>query len=131
MKRFTISRDDRYHEGWPSICQATNGDLVCSYAEADQHGGGAVPSAVVRVNSDEGCTWSEPIIIDPLMDRLIADISCAARIGVAPTAAVAVSWSGKRMIEVVDVSQEHVQEGPGVQSDAGRRRIGPVCDRFP
>ena len=56
MKRFTISRDDRYHEGWPSICQATNGDLVCSYAEADQHGGGAVPSAVVRVSSDEGCT---------------------------------------------------------------------------
>ena len=69
MKRFTISRDDRYHEGWPSICQATNGDLVCSYAEANQHGGGAVPSAVVRVSSDEGCTWSEPIIIDTLMDR--------------------------------------------------------------
>ena len=54
MKRFTISRDDRYHEGWPSICQATNGDLVCSYAEADQHGGGAVPSAVVCVSSDDG-----------------------------------------------------------------------------
>ena len=34
MQRFTVSRDDRYHEAWPSVCIAGNGNLVCSYAEA-------------------------------------------------------------------------------------------------
>ena len=69
MQRFTVSRDDRYHEAWPSICLAANGTLVCCYAEADRHGGGAVPSAVVRISDDEGVTWSEPIVVDTLMDR--------------------------------------------------------------
>ena len=44
MQRFTVSRDDRYHEAWPSICMAADGTLVCCYAEADRHGGGAVPA---------------------------------------------------------------------------------------
>ena len=69
MQRFTVSRDDRYHEAWPSICVAADGNLVCSYAEADRHGGGAVPSAVVRISDDEGGTWSQPIVVDTLMDR--------------------------------------------------------------
>lgn len=69
MQRFTVSRDDRYHEAWPGICMAANGALVCCYAEADRHGGGAVPSAVVRLSEDEGATWSEPIVVDTLMDR--------------------------------------------------------------
>lgn len=69
MQRFTVSRDDRYHEAWPGICIAANGALVCCYAEADRHGGGAVPSAVVRLSEDEGATWSEPIVVDTLMDR--------------------------------------------------------------
>lgn len=69
MQRFTVSRDDRYHEAWPGICIAANGTLVCCYAEADRHGGGAVPSAVVRLSDDEGATWSEPIVVDTLMDR--------------------------------------------------------------
>ena len=69
MEPFTISRDERYHEAWPNICIAPNGDLVCSYAEADVHGGGAVPSAVVRISEDEGRTWSEPIVVDTLLNR--------------------------------------------------------------
>ena len=69
MRHFTVSRDDRYHEAWPSICLAGNGNLVCCYAEADRHGGGAVPSAVVRLSDDEGTTWSEPIVVDALLDR--------------------------------------------------------------
>ena len=68
MERFTVSRDDRYHEAWPSICRTAQGDLICAYAEADVHGGGAVPSAVCRKSVDEGRTWSEPIIIDTLYD---------------------------------------------------------------
>ena len=69
MQRFTVSRDDRYHEAWPSVCIAANGTLVCSYAEADRHGGGAVPGVVVRLSQDEGATWSEPVVVDTLMDR--------------------------------------------------------------
>ena len=68
MERFTISRDDRYHEAWPSTCRTAEGELICAYAEADVHGGGAVPSAVVRKSRDDGRTWSEPIIIDTLYD---------------------------------------------------------------
>ena len=69
MQTYTISRDDRYHEAWPSICMAANGNLVCSYAEADRHGGGALPSAIVRISEDEGATWSEAIPVETLMDR--------------------------------------------------------------
>jgi len=69
MQTYTISRDDRYHEAWPSICMAANGNLVCSYAEADRHGGGALPSAIVRISEDEGATWSEAIAVETLMDR--------------------------------------------------------------
>ena len=69
MKRFTVSRDDRYHEAWPSICRTASGVLICAYAEADVHGGGAVPSAVIRRSNDEGRTWSEPIVIDTLNDN--------------------------------------------------------------
>lgn len=64
MQRFTVSRDDRYHEAWPNVCIAPNGDLVCAYSEGDVHGGGCVPAAVVRISSDEGRTWSEPIVVD-------------------------------------------------------------------
>ena len=68
MERITISRDDRYHEAWPSLCVAPDGAMVCAYAEADVHGGGAVPSAVVRRSTDEGRSWSDPIVVDALMD---------------------------------------------------------------
>ena len=69
MQRYTISRDDRYHEAWPSICIAADGHLVCSYSEADRHGGGALPSAIVRISEDGGVTWCEPIVVETLMDR--------------------------------------------------------------
>ena len=69
MEIFTVSRDDRYHEAWPTVCTAANGDLICSYSEGDVHGGGAVPSAVVRISRDEGRNWSEPIVVDTLMER--------------------------------------------------------------
>jgi len=69
MKKITVSRDDRYHEAWPSVTIASNGDLVVSYSEADTHGGGPVSSAVVRISKDQGHTWSEPIVVETLTDR--------------------------------------------------------------
>ena len=62
IEEYTISRDDQHHEGWPTVCFAANGDLVCSYSVADVHGGGAVPRAMVRISKDQGRTWSEPIV---------------------------------------------------------------------
>jgi len=66
IEKYTISRDDEHHEGWPTICIAANGDLVCSYAVADVHGGGKTPQAVVRISRDQGRTWGQPIIVDTL-----------------------------------------------------------------
>jgi hypothetical protein len=43
--RCTIARDDDHHLGWPTVCMAADGSLVCSYSVADVHGGGAVPQA--------------------------------------------------------------------------------------
>ena len=69
MQQYTVSRDDRYHEAWPSICTAADGNLVCCYSEADRHGGGALPSAIVRISGDDGATWGEPIVVETFMDR--------------------------------------------------------------
>ena len=66
IQQFTVSRDDTHHEAWPYLCVASNGDLVCSYAEADVHGGGALPRTMVRISNDQGRTWSEPVVIDTL-----------------------------------------------------------------
>ena len=66
IQQFTVSRDDTHHEAWPSICIASNGDLVCSYAEADVHGGGAEPKTMVCISEDEGRTWGKPIVIDKM-----------------------------------------------------------------
>ena len=66
MERCTIARDDTHHLGWPMVCIAANGDLVCSYGVADVHGGGEVPQAVVRISQDQGHTWSDPIVIKTL-----------------------------------------------------------------
>ena len=50
MQRFTVSRDDRYHEAWSSACIAGNGTLVCSYP-------------VIRLQDDDslllGCDWNK------------------------------------------------------------------------
>ncbi len=66
LQKVTISRDDQHHEGWPRVCIAPNGDLVCCYAVGDTHGGGAVPKAMVRISKDQGRKWSEPIVVDTL-----------------------------------------------------------------
>ena len=66
MERYTIARDDKHHLGWPMVCIAANGDLVCSYSVADVHGGGDVPQAVVRISKDQGRTWSGPIVVQTL-----------------------------------------------------------------
>lgn len=66
IRQFTVSRDDTHHEAWPYLCIASNGDLLCSYAEADAHGGGALPRTMVRVSKDQGRTWCKPIAVDTL-----------------------------------------------------------------
>ncbi|MBN2293106.1 MAG: exo-alpha-sialidase [Pirellulales bacterium] len=66
LERHTIARDDKHHLAWPMVCIAANGDLVCSYAVGDEHGGGKVPQAVVRISKDQGHTWSNPIVVDTL-----------------------------------------------------------------
>ncbi len=64
IQQFTVSRDDTHHQAWPSLCIAANGDLVCSYAEADTHGGGARARTLVCISKDQGRTWGKPIVVD-------------------------------------------------------------------
>ena len=42
IEQFTVSRDDTYHESWPDVALAANGDLVCAYQDSAGHGGGPV-----------------------------------------------------------------------------------------
>ena len=70
LDTYTISRDDQYHEGWPMVCFDANGNLVCSYSMSDHHGGGPESIAMIRTSSDEGRTWSDPIVVDTLRQDL-------------------------------------------------------------
>jgi sialidase-1 len=69
IERFTISRNDELHEGFPDLAQAANGDLVVTYQESDSHGGGPVSTIVVRRSTDEGRTWSDRAVVAQLTDR--------------------------------------------------------------
>jgi sialidase-1 len=59
----TVSRDDEYHESWPDIAIAANGDLVVAYQESEGHGAGPVSTIVSRYSTDLGATWSEKTVV--------------------------------------------------------------------
>ena len=63
IEQLTISRDDGYHESWPDVALAANGDLVVAYQESESHGGGPVSTIVSRVSSDQGVTWSDRAVV--------------------------------------------------------------------
>lgn len=63
IEAFTISRDDRFHESWPDVALAANGDLVVAYQESESHGGGPVSTIVSRTSGDDGETWSEKTVV--------------------------------------------------------------------
>jgi len=63
IEQFTISRNDEFHESWPDVALAENGNLVVAYQESESHGGGPVSTIVSRVSGDWGATWSEKTVV--------------------------------------------------------------------
>ena len=57
MQQHTVSRDDRYHEAWPSICTAADGSLVYCYSEADRHSGGPGRLQWVKTQPGDPHEW--------------------------------------------------------------------------
>jgi hypothetical protein len=70
IEKITVARDDQFHESWPDIAIAANGDLVCAYQESEGHGGGPVSTIVSRYSTDLGATWSEKTVVVTHPDRL-------------------------------------------------------------
>ncbi len=70
IEKITVARDDQFHESWPDVAIASNGDLVVAYQESEGHGGGPVSTIVSRYSTDLGATWSEKTVVVTHPDRL-------------------------------------------------------------
>ena len=69
IEKFTVTRNDEFHESWPDLVIAANGDFVLTYQESESHGGGPVSTIVTRVSTDQGRTWSERTVVAQLGNR--------------------------------------------------------------
>ncbi len=55
----TVKRDPTRWNGFPDVCQADDGTLVCAWVDGPQHGGGGW--LFVSRSRDGGVTWGKPI----------------------------------------------------------------------
>lgn len=76
MEQICISRNDEYHEAWPSISKTHDGRLIVAYKESDGHLNLEYSRIVTRTSSDKGRTWSDRSVIysseDPERDGLVS-----------------------------------------------------------
>lgn len=59
IEKFTISRDDSIHEGFPDVCLTVGGRLIIIYRESDSHRAEQFSHLVWRCSDDSGATWSD------------------------------------------------------------------------
>ncbi len=69
IQHFTVTRNDKFHESWPDLALAANGDFVLTYQESESHGGGGVSTIVTRVSQDRGRTWGKRTVVAQLTHR--------------------------------------------------------------
>ena len=69
IQHFTVTRNDKFHESWPDLAIAANGDFVMTYQESDGHGAGPVSTIVTRVSQDRGRTWGKRTVVAQLTNR--------------------------------------------------------------
>ncbi len=68
MEHFHIYGNRHEYCAWPSVTKAKNGDILVSFCRTDEHMGPSGAIWVVR-SSDNGKTWSSPIVVrDTLLD---------------------------------------------------------------
>lgn len=59
MLKLTVSRDDRFYEGFPDIARTPNGTLVCVYRQTMGHGAYPFSRLAVRRSTDGGRSWTD------------------------------------------------------------------------
>ena len=59
IKKFTLSRDDRFMEGWPDLIRLASGRVILLYNECVAHSNRDHTHITQRVSDDNGVTWSE------------------------------------------------------------------------
>jgi sialidase-1 len=68
MEHIHIYGDRHEYCGWPAVTKAKNGDILVSFCRTDEHVGPSGAIWLVR-SSDNGKTWSSPIVVrDSLLD---------------------------------------------------------------
>jgi len=58
IEKFTLSRDDGFMEGWPTLVRTRTGKLLCAYNECVSHGNRDNTHITLRESTDGGATWS-------------------------------------------------------------------------
>ncbi|MBQ0125865.1 MAG: exo-alpha-sialidase, partial [Clostridiales bacterium] len=66
IEKFTVSRDDEFHEGWPDVALTESGKLVCVFTECVAHGNRDMSRLMLTESSDRGRTWTKK---RPLTER--------------------------------------------------------------
>lgn len=59
VKKFTLSRDDDFMEGWPDLIKLHSGRLLVAYNECVGHGNRDHTHITVRTSDDGGERWSD------------------------------------------------------------------------
>jgi len=63
VEKFTISRDDRTYECFPSLTRLTSSKIVLTYRESDSHKAKDYTRIIVRVSDDDGKTFSDRRVV--------------------------------------------------------------------
>ncbi|MBQ0010626.1 MAG: exo-alpha-sialidase, partial [Ruminococcus sp.] len=66
ITKFTVSRDDEFHEGWPDVTLTESGKLICVFTECIGHGNRDMSRLMLTESSDRGRTWTKK---HPLTER--------------------------------------------------------------
>lgn len=57
IRKFTVSRNDAMHEGWPDIVRTRSGRLLCVFSECEAHACRDNCRIMLIESDDDGATW--------------------------------------------------------------------------
>jgi len=65
IRKFTVSRDDKYYHAFPDVALTRSGKLVCLISECIHHSDRSYTRIAIRESSDRGRTWSGKRYLTP------------------------------------------------------------------